>query len=624
MLLWQNDLRLSSPTLEIQRDPIYKTEQIKGIGDVHFYFNGEEKAIFHKIFGIKNLMTVTTHWQTQPDGILAKIFEYVDPISSLNLSLVNKKANDLFLSPLFQERLLQLHHHCTLSSTLSPIDQYLALTVGQSLKGYSILSNKVVKLNGPKTSIFLTHPDLTQALTAEDEILYLWNLPEAQLKHMYVGHASPIRWIGLNTDDSCVTKSDSEIKIWDLKEKKCTKTITRKEIVESENVDIRPYHQQILSVSNTDVQLWDMDTENRLLSIKKEDVEFEPSLFLMSNDGKTTLICFENQTFKLYCLASGKCLLTIDTMEPSIDSVTMNDQSTKAYTTCEKIIKVWDLSTGALLQTIGSNCSEPILDLKITPDGNRIISNNKNGSLNVWHHATGKFIEQIYGQGGSLHCGQISSDGTRALIVHGQFNSLEFLNLSPLPHELVNEAAMNCLRWKSEKNEFYKKIHLFIRHNSNYKDFYHSPYSCNLRTYTDLCDYSEVFLPMIKKYLKLSHKVKSERDKKCYWETAYHRFNQLPTPVQMAIYNRMRLLHDAIELRGAETTSHEKNDGKESFHSKDEPLDTKIMAIEGTFTTVAEAKKYVHKKNIEKQTSPPVTGPLTRTRKRQRMAQVSS
>jgi hypothetical protein len=55
VLLWQNELRLSSPAIEIQRDPIHKTEQIKGIGDVHFYFNGEEEAIFRKIFGIKNL-----------------------------------------------------------------------------------------------------------------------------------------------------------------------------------------------------------------------------------------------------------------------------------------------------------------------------------------------------------------------------------------------------------------------------------------------------------------------------------------------------------------------------------------------------------------------------------------
>jgi hypothetical protein len=55
VLLWQNDMRLSSPSIVITKDPIHKTEQIKGIGDVHFHFNGEEEAMFHKIFGIKAL-----------------------------------------------------------------------------------------------------------------------------------------------------------------------------------------------------------------------------------------------------------------------------------------------------------------------------------------------------------------------------------------------------------------------------------------------------------------------------------------------------------------------------------------------------------------------------------------
>jgi hypothetical protein len=55
VLLWQNELRLSSPAIQIERNGTYKTEQIRGVGDAHFYFNGEEEAIFQKIFGIKNL-----------------------------------------------------------------------------------------------------------------------------------------------------------------------------------------------------------------------------------------------------------------------------------------------------------------------------------------------------------------------------------------------------------------------------------------------------------------------------------------------------------------------------------------------------------------------------------------
>ncbi len=50
VLLWQDDRRLSSPAIEITRDPKKKTEEIKGIGDVRLSFNAEEEALFKKIF----------------------------------------------------------------------------------------------------------------------------------------------------------------------------------------------------------------------------------------------------------------------------------------------------------------------------------------------------------------------------------------------------------------------------------------------------------------------------------------------------------------------------------------------------------------------------------------------
>lgn len=54
VLLWQENMRLSSPAVEILTDSKNGQEQIKGIGDVHFYFTGEEEALFYKVFGIKN------------------------------------------------------------------------------------------------------------------------------------------------------------------------------------------------------------------------------------------------------------------------------------------------------------------------------------------------------------------------------------------------------------------------------------------------------------------------------------------------------------------------------------------------------------------------------------------
>lgn len=51
VLIWRDDMQLSSPIVEIKRDPKEKTEQIQGIGDVHLYWNVEEEEMFRKVFG---------------------------------------------------------------------------------------------------------------------------------------------------------------------------------------------------------------------------------------------------------------------------------------------------------------------------------------------------------------------------------------------------------------------------------------------------------------------------------------------------------------------------------------------------------------------------------------------
>ncbi len=50
VLFWQNDLELSASQVQIHRDSSTKMESIKGIGDVHFSLDVEEKQLFHEIF----------------------------------------------------------------------------------------------------------------------------------------------------------------------------------------------------------------------------------------------------------------------------------------------------------------------------------------------------------------------------------------------------------------------------------------------------------------------------------------------------------------------------------------------------------------------------------------------
>jgi WD40 repeat protein len=544
-------------------------------------------------------MTLTTNWQKQPDGILRDVFTFLDPISGYALSVAEQRTRDIFFSPGLLEKLIDIHFHCAPSPTLSPIDQHLALTTSLSNKARSVLSHKIIKLNAPPALLFTISKDLTQGLSADDQIFYLWNLPDGKLVHTFAGHTSPIEEMALSAGKA-VTKSRSEIKIWDLDTKTCSKTITSTELSQLRPTKISPDLRQMLSVSPTQAQLWDLDTEKCLLTIKSEEVAFQhPPLFSLGADGKTVLISLDNYDVKLYCLATGKCLLTINMHERWVESLTMNDQSTKVYTTWGNIIHVWDRTKAELLETIDS--SSEIGDLKISPDGNKIIANNIDGSFCILHHAMGKWRERLYAPVGRIQCEQISSDGTRALIVHEGFNSLEYLNLAPTPHERIHEAAMNCLSCAPDTHPSFQKLHTFIRQNLPLKTVRHYPLRSHNRIYyRDLCTYSAAtFLPRIKKFLELSDLAKSAKDKARYSTSAYHRISQLPPGIQEPIYNRMSLLRQALGTPAAETSV--TGYGERAFHNKEEGYATKLMAIEGDFTTVRDAQRFLRQRSLKNQ-----------------------
>jgi hypothetical protein len=287
----------------------------------------------------------------------------------------------------------------------------------------------------------------------------------------------------------------------------------------------------------------------------------------------------------------------------------MNDQTTEAYTVCGGSINFWDLDKAEFLESIVSEGQIQINSLKISPDGSKIIANNVDGTIHVWHHDTKKCIDHLYAPEGQIQCEQISSDGTQALVVHGQFNSIQYLNFAPLPHELVADAVKNCLRWMPEKYRQYPELHRFIRVNTPSKVVLNSRYQSNLRIYQALCDYSAyAFLSRIKKLLELTDLAKSAKDKARYSTSAYHRFNQLPLDVQNPVYNKMSLFLEAL--------GESEIDGQKAFHDNDVSIATKVRAIEAPLTikTVKQAETFLRQQSLKNQQATRSEGPLTRSR----------
>jgi WD40 repeat protein len=80
-------------------------------------------------------------------------------------------------------------------------------------------------------------------------------------------------------------------------------------------------------------------------------------------------------------------------------------------------LEIWDITTGAVLQSIDANAG-PVWEIKFNSDGKSIVSAGTDGITNVWDVASGLKRASIQSDNGVTYCVDISSDGSR-LVTYG-------------------------------------------------------------------------------------------------------------------------------------------------------------------------------------------------------------
>jgi serine/threonine protein kinase len=190
------------------------------------------------------------------------------------------------------------------------------------------------------------------ASSSADKTIKLWNTQTGKLLHTLTGHSSWIYSIAISPDGkTLVTGSDDHtIKLWNLPNGKLIKTISdpSKNVVRS--VGFSPDGQTLLTGSLNQINLWNLKT----LQLGCEDGTCTPTKTISARLGvvNTIAISPDGQT-----LASGSK---------------------------DKTIKIWNLKTGKLKETI-SEVSDEVYSLSFTPDGKTLVSGgNEDGSIEIW------------------------------------------------------------------------------------------------------------------------------------------------------------------------------------------------------------------------------------------------
>ena len=78
----------------------------------------------------------------------------------------------------------------------------------------------------------------------------------------------------------------------------------------------------------------------------------------------------------------------------------------------DNTIKVWDVATGACLQTLEGH-ADAVYSVCVSADGSRLFSGSDDNTIKVWDVATGACLQTLEGHADAVYSVCVSADGSR-------------------------------------------------------------------------------------------------------------------------------------------------------------------------------------------------------------------
>ncbi len=131
----------------------------------------------------------------------------------------------------------------------------------------------------------------------------------------------------------------------------------------------------------------------------------------LNPDGKTLASGSCDRTIKIWDLSSGQLLRTLIGHSYSVKSIALSpDGKTLASGSCDRTIKIWDLPTGKLTRTLTGH-ADWVNSVAYSPDGKTLASGSCDKSIRIWDLSTGKLIRILTGHSYSVNSVAYSPDG---------------------------------------------------------------------------------------------------------------------------------------------------------------------------------------------------------------------
>lgn len=240
-------------------------------------------------------------------------------------------------------------------------------------------------LSGHSRSIFSlsVSPDgQTLASSGWDRKIILWHIPTGQIIKSWVGDTGLVASVAISADgQSLVSAGGSDIKVWDISSGNLQSTFAGHTRQVSSVAISRDGRTLASSSFDGTIKLWDLKTNQFLNTFLANSGKVYAVAF--SNDGQT-LVSGDSSSLKTWNVSTGLRTHIMTGNTQLINRVKISPDGQIAIAASDdRTIKVWHLASGKLLATL--NDINEVWALAISPDGQTLASGGLEGEIKIWN-----------------------------------------------------------------------------------------------------------------------------------------------------------------------------------------------------------------------------------------------
>jgi WD40 repeat protein len=221
---------------------------------------------------------------------------------------------------------------------------------------------------------------------SKDKTIKVWNLPNRTLINTLKGHEASVNSVAITQDRKFIVSgsSDQTLKVWDLSNGHCLHTF-KGYVGNVHALNISPSGKHIICSSDKYLKVWNLYSRVEL----PDPIGHGSAVntMVVTPNGRQAISASENGIIKVWDLDTRTEVFNIKGHDYRLNALAVTPNSRQLISSSSSNIRLWDLSTGALIDSFKIFEEDTVQALVVTPDGKQVVaaSNSMAGaSAAVW------------------------------------------------------------------------------------------------------------------------------------------------------------------------------------------------------------------------------------------------